>query len=249
MNTELVDSLVRQAKNSLKRKPVLDNDSQLHKVFLRMANDIFEASSERINKTIGNNDKEKACGYGVASDGGYKCIHLGVGEFVKIMNRLVEKMGWKEKDMKGKSFLDVGCGVGQKVFLAHMLGFQSYGLELRKPLLDEAVALNHRFCYDSWERSQPISKSFVNANALTYKEYGKFDILYFYCPLFDDKLQIALEKRLLRQARSGTIIVGVLSKYINNLLYDSWANPKELKGWKNLNGGRGDYGPLMIQKL
>ena len=89
----------------------------------------------------------------------------------------------------GARFLDVGCGLGNKVFLARELGFDAYGIEVNKAYVEfarEFVGSNRIFCQDG----------------ITYPDYKTYDVIYFYNPMPARELESAI----INGARSGAVI-------------------------------------------
>jgi SAM-dependent methyltransferase len=90
---------------------------------------------------------------------------------------------------EGARFLDVGCGLGSKVWLAQSLGFDAYGLEINPKYVEvakECVGTEHIICHDG----------------LTYQDYDRFDVIYFYNPMPTDEL----ESVILKTAKDGAIV-------------------------------------------
>ncbi len=181
--------------------------------FQSFIENFFEHHSDRANQRIGTTPGERQS-WVVESDKGYKCIHLSVNEFINAMRLLVVKEFKPRRDHNPYTFLDVGCGVGQKVTIAKALfDFDAYGLELRDQLYRVARQLHKDLFVRRWH--QPTRKSqFFKANALTFPRYDQFDLIYFYCPIADHVLQTELEKKILTDAKVGAVILGYLAQYI-----------------------------------
>ena len=89
----------------------------------------------------------------------------------------------------GSRFLDVGCGLGNKVWLAQNIGFDAYGIEINQKYADiagECVGTNHIFCHDG----------------ITFPDYDQYDVIYFYNPMPSDELETAI----ITNAKKGAII-------------------------------------------
>lgn len=100
---------------------------------------------------------------------------------------------------RGRTFLDVGCGIGLKVLQAAQMVHAADGLDYR----DEAADIARRVLdHDTSRRS----RIFV-ADALNFDDYGDYDIVYCYKPLSDPALMRQLERRILAQVRPGTVLV------------------------------------------
>ena len=183
----------------------LNKKSLMDKSYIRLLEEHFERAAARANKRISPIHNMRS-----SKDGGYLCIHLRLAQFMNEMRSLITYMKWKPKDIKKLKFLDVGCGVGQKVFIAHLLGFDAYGLELREELLKEARSITlDLYMY----KDHGLDDYFMQGDALKFKNFGASDVIYFYCPLFEDKLETRLEKNIAKQAKKGTIVIGFLPSY------------------------------------
>lgn len=212
-------------------------DKTVNRRLLYAVHSIFEQGAKRANNRIGDTPFEKEERV-VRKDGGYKCIHLSPDQFCVMLGEVLQHRGFKDDDSwlsrsKRLKFLDVGCGVGEKVYLASLFGLNSFGLELRKELVDEGVELfksmGHGIIH--WSEN-PVTDCFIHADALTY-DYSNFDILYFYCPLVDHTLQKKLELQIANTAKKGAIVIpaspwGFFSYYDGN-----W--PKDMPAdWKSV---------------
>lgn len=96
-------------------------------------------------------------------------------------------------------FLDVGCGGGIKVLLAAEFFPCADGLEY-----DAGYAATARRVLD---RAGRVPSQVILADALTFDGYGDYDVLYFYQPMKSPEGLIALEQRIARCARPGTILI------------------------------------------
>jgi SAM-dependent methyltransferase len=99
-------------------------------------------------------------------------------------------------------FLDIGCGAGGKVLLASAFFDRAEGLERDAHALAAARAVLNR---------SPAGVSPVLAgDALTFRHYRRYDVLYLFRPFSDDARQRQLEERVARLARPGAVILGPL---------------------------------------
>lgn len=92
----------------------------------------------------------------------------------------------KKHKRYGFTFLDAGCGYGNIMMLASGVGFSVYGLELDPVTIEFAKGVN-----DHW-------RNIKRQDILTYNDYKKFDVIYYYCPFFSTK-EIEFEKRVEKQ--------------------------------------------------
>lgn len=168
---------------------------------------IFEHGANRANNCIGDTDDEKRQRT-VPKDGGYKCIHFDPFQFCNMLGSVLEHQSiWKTNEISDLKFIDVGCGIGEKIYLANLFGLKAFGLELREELIKEGKQLLTSMGFGSHHWSQPaLVDCFIQGDALKY-DYKDFDILYFYCPLANDSLQRKLEKQIASTAKPGAIVI------------------------------------------
>lgn len=103
-------------------------------------------------------------------------------------------------------FVDVGCGGGMKVLLAAEIFEQSDGFDFDAQYVATAQKamqqMNIQRC------------NIFEENGLTFDRYDHYDVIYFYQPMSDfDQLE-ALEKRIVRTARPGTILIAPYLKFV-----------------------------------
>lgn len=87
-----------------------------------------------------------------------------------------------------RTFLEVGCGFGIVTHIAQTrLGLDASGFDI----MPEYV-----------ERSKFYLKGkFFEANALTFPDYGKYDIVYFYQPFLNNRLRLRFCRKLAREVK------------------------------------------------
>lgn len=204
--------------------------------YLKIVEEVFQRAANFANGTIGRTRDEKqrmAC-----KDGGYKCIHLPLHRFLQNISFVIKKMKWAPYQLNNIKFLDVGCGVGQKPYMAKHIGFKAFGLELRIPLISAGKKAIKSLgalpqVYSGTENK--LTSMFIQGNALTFDRYNEFDLIYYYCPLSDYTLQQQLEQRIAETAKQGAIVVGCLSQGI----FATFNGENDLKalGWRVVSGG------------
>jgi len=96
-------------------------------------------------------------------------------------------------------FLDIGCGPGTKILLAREMGFDSWGLEINEQHKTSAEKLY-------------IGGRIIWQDGRKFSGYNNFDILYFYRPMFDSKLQAKLQKQIYGTMRVGAVIIAELKQ-------------------------------------
>ena len=144
-------------------------------------------------------------------NGAYQYIPLNTGCFVDQMflsirvREVLDGEPYFKQSIYQTNFLDVGCGIGTKVFVARALKMQACGIEIRPNLVAEARKRMGFYASFRWNGSyrHPI----MEADALKFKHYGRFHIVYYYRPLCDDKKQAKLERAIWEQLRPGSILL------------------------------------------
>lgn len=117
------------------------------------------------------------------NDGCYPNASFSVFSFIKKLRLILQMCG------PGARFLDVGCGSGNKVWLAQAMGFDAYGLEINQQYAEiagQCVGTKRIFWQDG----------------ITFPDYGQYDVIYFYNPMPSHVLETAI----VTNARKGAII-------------------------------------------
>jgi SAM-dependent methyltransferase len=125
--------------------------------------------------------------------GRFPYIPASLDTFRSTLNVVSRLLEWT-KGKKEPTFLDAGCGIGDKVWIAQTLGYDAKGIEL---------------CNDSIRigRLALGRNAIIKANLLTYKGYDKFEVIYLYRPMSDEKLEVEFEERLIKHSRNDVIII------------------------------------------
>lgn len=128
--------------------------------------------------------------------GRFRYIPFGVSRFIKVLKEIP---GF----VKGKKFVDIGSGVGDKALVASLLmpNTECHGIEYSEFTHKVACTLVPRI----------TSVKFTNIDALKYQNFGDFDRIYTYCPARDDRFLRKLYRHVLKQLKPGTIWIEVLS--------------------------------------
>lgn len=100
-------------------------------------------------------------------------------------------------------FIDIGCGGGTKVLAASAMFEVAHGLEYSPAYAAKAQQFLERLGVDA--------AVIRTGDALTFEDYGAYDVIYFYRPLKDPALAAQMEARVLAQARPGTVILAPLN--------------------------------------
>jgi SAM-dependent methyltransferase len=91
-----------------------------------------------------------------------------------------------------RTFLDVGCGKGNVMYLSRFFGFESKGIEFRKE-------------YKEFHSGMDV----FYGRAEKYLDYDKADIIYLYRPIKDDCHMQKLMDIIIKKSDSGTILIPV----------------------------------------
>jgi SAM-dependent methyltransferase len=104
------------------------------------------------------------------------------------------------------AFLDVGCGTGEKPFLAYALGGfdQADGLEYDAKTVAVAEYLLHGAA-----TRQPYPIRVFCQDALVFDRYGDYDVVYMWRPLRSAALMRRLIARIAAQMKVGAIVMDV----------------------------------------
>ncbi|MEZ0229114.1 MAG: class I SAM-dependent methyltransferase [Planctomycetota bacterium] len=105
-------------------------------------------------------------------------------------------------------FLDAGCGIGDKVFLASDMGFEAHGVELDESLIRAA---KRRFearqvSADSYTPPRGDRLTLYRSD-ITRFTYSSFDVVFFYCPFSDPVAEGRFERRVWDQVAPGGFVI------------------------------------------
>lgn len=156
--------------------------------------------------------------------GEFHYIPLPMEQFATQMEVLEGLMGARNSDLK---FIDVGCGLGTKMVAANaILHCQVFGIE-KDP---KYVRIARQLLGGKGSRYQSkIPSHAIRGDALKHS-YKPYDIIYFYCPMLCDKLQVKLEQRIIATAKKGAYILANLKK--DRQAWES--DPRVRRVWKDI---------------
>lgn len=93
----------------------------------------------------------------------------------------------------GRSFLDVGCGIGTKLVMANKMGWKVSGIEIHEPYMEKATLIAP---FAELER--------IDANL--YDGYGDFDLVYLYNPMIEVRRSALLARHIVSLMRPGAFL-------------------------------------------
>lgn len=140
-----------------------------------------------------------------------------------------------QQQLSACSFLDVGCGIGTKLILAASISSRivPFGIEIDPLYADVAKKLLKAIENPSNDTNSYTGRSLVGeiiqGDALK-QHYGGYDIIYFYCPLYDSQLQRKLEERIIKTASVGALILPNLLQH-----RELWKGPQVELLWESNN--------------
>ena len=196
------DSL--QTNHALKKQVDLYKDTS--NVVLGMLSDLVSAQKGEIDKEAGRDSECLAY-----KEGSYPFIPNSAGRMLyefQILKKFIEKeKRWSGHNCSPTKFLDAGCGIGNIMLLAHGLKMcnRTHGIEYFKETFNAA-----KQWLGEW-RSHTDYHLF-RADIMKFSKYKDYDIIYFYCPFSDERLQVRFEERLENHMKVGAILVPHLKK-------------------------------------
>jgi hypothetical protein len=102
-------------------------------------------------------------------------------------------------------FIDVGCGIGDKVILARQMDFIAHGIESDPRLVKYAKKIFN--ITDSEKNALEQDLPFIIHGNASHYTYDSYQAIFLNAPYQDKKLEIKLEKKIYSQAGLGTFII------------------------------------------
>ena len=90
--------------------------------------------------------------------------------------------------------LDVGCGIGNVLLVAEQFGFEVYGIEKDEYPFQVAARLIGE-------------ERIAQADIWTYKEYGEYEVIYYYRPFSGREQQLRFERLIEDSLKTGGILI------------------------------------------
>lgn len=116
--------------------------------------------------------------------------------------RTIETLRYVQKLLNSKypSFFDAGCGIGNIVKMAYTMGYSASGIDLDKDALIFAQDIG-------WSNGR-----LFEADILTYDEYHKYDVIYYYCPFQDKFTEKQFEEMVEDKMKVGAYLIPCLKQ-------------------------------------
>jgi len=118
--------------------------------------------------------------------------------------KVLDYLGCSEK----ARFLDVGCGIGTKTFLASTLFARADGVEYDRNYFNIAKKIHTSSSVDYTKNI-----SFFQNDALKFDSYGEYDVIHLYRPFRDREKQNELEEKIVADTKENGLIIGILCNF------------------------------------
>lgn len=105
----------------------------------------------------------------------------------------MEAMEMAAEATQGRRFFEAGCGIGTKLALMSILGWQVTGLDRYQPYLDAAAEL--------------VPEATLILGDVTDVNRFDADVVFMYRPAVDDDLEAIMEKHLADCVAPGTVLL------------------------------------------
>ena len=128
-------------------------------------------------------------------------------QFIRLKDYLYKEDRWSGYESESsRRFVDAGSGIGNILLMANEVNLcrEYIGLEY----FDKTIKLGRKFIKSYYPHDKRIRLE--KRNILTYKSYGKADIIYYYCPFNDKEKEIEFENLIEDQMKVGAILIPYL---------------------------------------
>ena len=160
----------------------------LSSAYARCIRHISEESGITPNEYLLENNKP--C-YGFIPYGDYTKI-------VEILTALRKKYYSKNARASRPKFLDIGCGIGNIVLLAHSAGYSANGLEYDPKTYKVAKSI-----------CKPTGSKIFKGDMNKFRRYGEYDVLYYYKPMSNNDDMHKFACKLIRKMKPGAHVIAI----------------------------------------
>lgn len=126
----------------------------------------------------------------------------------ELISAILKITAWtKRSDLK---FLDLGCGVGNIMLVAELLGLQAKGVEVDQDYIVRA--------------DYPMHSNIILGDLLEIdtKQFEDIDIYYAYVPLRNSELMLKVLTRFYSAAKQGAYLIFFTSDYYTDIVNSGW---------------------------
>lgn len=134
--------------------------------------------------------------------------HRVIQEFVLLREQLKSIKNWSGHKVKKSKFLDAGCGVGNVMLIAKAANLckQVHGIEYFDETYERARLLLGLVDHEKFN-------TFIHKDdILKFENYNRFDVIYYYCPFSDHRLEAMFEERVEDSMKIGAILLPHLKR-------------------------------------
>ncbi|WP_372573033.1 methyltransferase domain-containing protein [Ruegeria jejuensis] len=140
-------------------------------------------------------------------DGQFDYIPIDINSFFGLMYDLERALSldpdYKHSDVLHRpcSFIEVGCGIGRNLHLLRATDKFNF---------DKIVGFDYSETYvERGRRYFDLGQDIFHDDAMSF-DYGSYDIIYFYKPFSEDKLQKKFERHLIETMKPGAYIASFM---------------------------------------
>lgn len=145
-----------------------------------------------------------------SENGSYPFIPIPIGSIVGQLNaiklQLAKDIRWSGHKSNTSYFLDAGCGCGNVMLIADAFRLcdKVHGIEYYEETAKRAeqwLGIGNDYC--NYRKQFKIFRKDI----MKFENYRKYDIIYYFCPFSDGRLQILFEERLENHMKVGAVLV------------------------------------------
>ena len=125
----------------------------------------------------------------------YPDTHTLIKDLTEIYKSVHKETGRRPK------FIDIGCGIGNIIMLAAGLGYDATGLEYDSKIFETAKHISKQ------QITHKYSYKIIKGDMRKFKHYSKYDVLYYYQPIFDCSEMRKFSTELAKKVKPGTYII------------------------------------------
>jgi SAM-dependent methyltransferase len=101
-----------------------------------------------------------------------------------------------------KTFIDLGCGLGAVLLVAHSLGLEATGVELNQDYIEQAREIFNKIIITDSDKIK-----LEQGNILEWIPDQQYDIMYWWTPIFNSDLRDQFHRHILSHCKPGQLIV------------------------------------------
>jgi len=190
--------------------------SKMDKIQKRTLYILLDMYSSQINYYRSYKEEKK-----MAEKGSWHFIpnqtHIVLKTFIALRDYIEKEKIWSVNSIYNSKFLDAGCGIGNILVMAKHahLCEHIYGIELSDNMIKKAKEFiaPHQRANSRLNGDDTIHID--KANIMEYDNYGDMDIIYYYCPLRDFKMEMKFERKVEDDMKVGAIVMASFKQDYN----------------------------------